>query len=410
MRVLHVLDHSLPLHSGYTFRTQAILAGQRELGWEPVPVTGPKQQSGTALSADVDGWRFYRTPAANGPASGWPVAGEFALMRALERRLDRLIAAVRPEIVHAHSPVLNGLPALRSAHRAGLPMVYEVRAFWEDAAVEHGTCRPNGPRYQATRALESRVLRRADSVTAICRGLCDAIHARGVPAGRITEIPNAVDAHRFSVDTAVDTTLERQLGLDGEFVIGFAGSFYRYEGLDYLIHAMARPEIRARRIVLLLIGGGPEDDRLRALVDQLGVAGRVRLTGRIAHEDMARYYALFDLLVYPRLRHRLTELVTPLKPLEAMASGKLVAASDVGGHRELIRSGGNGFLFEPGSVPALVHAVLTIAGMAETEKQAMRQRGRLFVESERTWSQSVARYQTVYDRLLGQDFVSGGRP
>lgn len=401
MRILHVLDHSLPLHSGYTFRTLAIMAEQLRLGWEPIAVTGPKQESGDAQTENIDGWHFYRTPEPRGVLAGLPVAGELALMRAFERRLDELIVELEPAVVHAHSPVLNGLPALRAAKRAGIPLVYEVRAFWEDAAVEHGTCGEGSMRYRASQRLETHVLRRADAVTTICEGLRDAISARKIASDHVTVVPNAVDIEQFGFDAAVDRGLERELGLENQFVIGFVGSFYRYEGLAYLIQAMAHDALRSRPVKLLLVGGGPEQAGLEALISDLDVGDRVCLTGRVAHAEISRYYSLIDLLVYPRLRRHLTELVTPLKPLEAMAQGKLVAASDVGGHRELIQTNETGFLFEPESVAAVAQCV---AGAADTEagqRDEMRYRARQFVENRRTWAGSVAAYRDVYRKVTG---------
>ncbi len=229
MRILHVLDHSLPLHSGYAFRTLAILREQRRVGWAPLPVTGPKQPSGHRLEETIADWRFYRTPQASARIARAPVLGELALMRTLEARLADLVERLAPTIVHAHSPVLNGYPALKVARRFNLPLVYEVRAFWEDAAVEHGTARAGGLRYRATRAFETYVLKRADAITTICAGLRDDIIARGVAAHRVTVIPNAVDTNQFSAERAVDEALRERLGLGGHFVLGFAGSFYRYE-------------------------------------------------------------------------------------------------------------------------------------------------------------------------------------
>lgn len=399
MRILHVLDHSLPLHSGYTFRTLAIMREQRRLGWEPILLTGPKQHSGDARAEEIDGWHFYRTPEPSGSFAGLPVAGELALMRSLRGRIAELVAQLRPDIIHAHSPVLNGLPALRVARRAGLPLVYEVRAFWEDAAVEHGTSREGDARYRATRALESYVLRRADAVTTICEGLRSAIVGRGVDADRVTVIPNAVDVEHFTFGESQDLELRRELGLEHSFVLGFAGSFYRYEGLDILIRAMPLLAGSMPPIRLLLVGGGPEQARLEALVDEVGAGEMVRFTGRVPHAEVARYYGMIDLLVYPRLRHRLTELVTPLKPLEAMAQGKLVAASDVGGHRELIRPEETGFLFEPESSESIAQCVRGVLARDSDDLDNMRRAARRFVEDERTWARSVGAYQAVYPRL-----------
>ncbi|HEX6735222.1 MAG TPA: glycosyltransferase, partial [Azonexus sp.] len=117
MRALHVLDHSIPLHSGYTFRTAALLREQRALGWETFHLTSPKQGETEAPFEDVDGLRFYRTPLATGPLAGLPVGRELALMKRLEARLEEVARDIRPDIIHAHSPVLNALPAIKVARR-----------------------------------------------------------------------------------------------------------------------------------------------------------------------------------------------------------------------------------------------------------------------------------------------------
>lgn len=399
MRILHVLDHSIPLHSGYTFRTRAILHQQRALGWETFHLTGPKQGNDVAGVDEVDGLRFYRTARVNGVANKLPVLNQLAIIPAMAKRLSEVIEEVKPDILHAHSPALNGMAALKAGKRHGLPLVYEVRAFWEDAAVDHGTSREWGLRYRATRALETHVLENADHVTTICEGLRSDIHQRGIPSERITVIPNAVDIDKFSVIEEKDSALEQELGLQGMTVLGFLGSFYAYEGLMLLVDAM--PDILARRpdTRLLLVGGGPQDDALRTRVNELGLGDKVIFTGRVPHEVVNRYYSLVDLLVYPRLSMRLTELVTPLKPLEAMAQKKLLVASDVGGHKELIRPGETGFLFNKGDRSSLVETIDS-AMTAEAKWPAMRDAGRRFVEEERNWAVSVGRYKQIYPGLI----------
>ena len=136
MRILHVLDHGLPLHSGYAFRTRAIVKAQLARGWEVACLTGPRQSSAGADPEIVDGITFYRTPR---PAPAPAPLGEWREIRALSARLDALIEQWRPDQLHAHSPVLTALAALPVARRHGLPLVYEIRAFWEDASVGNGT-------------------------------------------------------------------------------------------------------------------------------------------------------------------------------------------------------------------------------------------------------------------------------
>lgn len=146
MRILHILDHSIPLQSGYTFRTLSILEQQRARGWDTFHLTSAKHTRPFVASEEVEGWRFYRTPPATGLFSSLPVLSELALMRGTERRLLEVIDEVRPDILHAHSPLLNAIPAIRAGRSQGLPVVYEVRAFWEDAAASHGTAREGGAR------------------------------------------------------------------------------------------------------------------------------------------------------------------------------------------------------------------------------------------------------------------------
>lgn len=398
MRILHVLDHSIPLHSGYTFRTASILREQRALGWETYHLTSPKQGQTGQGDEEIDGLHFYRTPAGNGPFADLPVGREVALMKALERRLQEVACQVRPDIIHAHSPVLNALPALKVGRRLGIPVVYEIRAFWEDAAVDHGTTNQGSLRYRATRGLETRAIRRAGHVFTICEGLRADIVARGVASNKVTVIPNAVNVDSFSHASPPDPALQAKLGLTGCTVVGFIGSFYAYEGLDLLIAAMpalikARPDLK-----VLLVGGGSQEAFLRQQAKQLGVADKVVFTGRVPHQEVTRYYDLIHVLAYPRHPMRLTELVTPLKPLEAMAQGQLFVASDVGGHKELIAHNITGVLFKAGSAEALTQSLLSLLDNPSIW-QVLRGNGREYVETVRNWKNSVANYAEPYQRL-----------
>ena len=402
-RILHILDHSIPLHSGYTFRTLSILREQRKLGWETVHLTTPKHVGCDLPEEDVDGWHFYRTLVAPAGSFRLPGLREIALMRQVEKRLQEVVDRTRPDILHAHSPVLNAIPALRVGRRYGIPVVYEVRAFWEDAAVDHGTTREGSLRYRLTRQLETYALKHADHVFTICEGLRSDIAARGIPGTKITVISNAVDIDSFDPGGKPDAALKEKLGLAGSTVIGFIGSFYAYEGLDLLVESL--PLVLARRpdVKVLLVGGGPQDGALKEQVARLALQDKVVFTGRVPHDEVQRYYDLVDVLAYPRHSMRLTELVTPLKPLEAMAQGRLLVASDVGGHKELIRHGETGMLFKAGSAQALTDTVINLLAQ-EARWPDIKRAGRSFVEDERNWARSVANYQPVYARLTaGQD-------
>ncbi len=395
MRILHILDHGLPLQSGYTFRTRAILKAQEARGWAVAAVTGQRHGAAAASVESVDGLTFYRTLA---PARPGPI-GELAGIHAFAKRIEAAVDAFRPDILHAHSPVIDALAALIVARRRKLPLVYEIRAFWEDAAVGNGTGTAGSARYRTTRALETWAVKRAGGVAVICEGLRRDLVARGIDADKIVVSPNGVDLDLFGTVPPRDDALAATLGLDGKDVVGFIGSFYDYEGLDDLIAAMpaliaARPNAR-----LLMVGGGPMEAALRAQAAASPVADAIHFVGRVPHTEVERYYGLVDILAYPRKRMRLTDLVTPLKPLEAMAQGRLVAASDVGGHRELIRDGETGTLFAPDD-PSAIAAALTAMFGDRLGWDARRAVARAFVEQERNWSSNIVRYEPIYQRLV----------
>jgi glycogen synthase len=398
MRVLHVLDHSLPMQSGYTFRTRAIVKAQLARGWEVACLTGPRQVEASGEVEIVDGITFFRTLK---PAPTPSPLAEWREIRAVSARLDQLVREWRPDQLHAHSPVLTALAALPVARRHNIPLLYEIRAFWEDAAVGNGTGTEGSAKYLLTRRLETHAAHRADAVAVICDGLRDDLVRRGVPADKIIVSPNGVDLELFGAPPARDGAFAKRLGLDDAEVIGFIGSFYDYEGLDDLIAAMPRLAARRPKARLLLVGGGPMEAALRAQAEASPAADRILFAGRVPHQEVERYYALVDVLAYPRKAMRLTELVTPLKPLEAMAQGKLVAASNVGGHRELIADGVTGVLFPPDDPDALADA---LADLFERpgEWEARRAAARAFVERERNWASNILRYSPVYQRLTGK--------
>ncbi len=396
MRVLHVLDHSIPLHSGYTFRTLSLLQEQRKLGWETHHLTSPKHTAPSEPEETVDGWHFFRTAAAGGLQL--PVLAENALMRATERRLLEVAQRLRPDVLHAHSPVLNALPALRVGRQLGIPVVYEVRAFWEDAAVDHGTTTEGSLRYRLTRRMETYALQRAAHVFTICEGLRADIVARGIAATKVTVIPNAVDVAEFEPGGQPDLALKSRFGLTDATVVGFIGSFYAYEGLDLLLTALPRLLQKRPDVRVLLVGGGPQDAALRAQALSTGLGDKIVFTGRVPHDQVKSYYNLIDVLAYPRHKKRVTDLVTPMKPLEAMAQGRLMVASDVGGHKELMQHGTTGWMFQAGSANALADALDDLLARPALWPGLLAA-GRHYAETQRSWTRSAQGYVPVYERL-----------
>ena len=394
-RVLHVLDHSLPTASGYSYRTRSILAAQRRLGLEPVALTSAKQPGTVEPFETIDGVRHYRTPAGR-PAVRLP--RELALMRRLAARIVEVARQEGAELLHAHSPLLNGLPALWAARRLRIPVLYEVRTFWEDAAVTNGTFAEGSLRYRMARGLETFLLRRADRVAVICEGIRQEVERRGVPASRVVSIPNGVDPEWLETRPRA-TALAARLGVDGGApVYAYVGSFSQYEGLPFLVEAAPEFLGRIPGAQLLLVGSGRDEEAVRRAVASAGP--QVKLVGRIAQSEVRDLYTVLDVLVLPRRRARLTEAVTPLKPLEAMAMSRAVLASDVGGHAELIRDGETGLLFSAESRDSLISQAVRL-GTDPGLRRRLGEAGRRFVVDHRGWDRIAAGYLPAYQGERG---------
>ena len=409
MRILHVQHNSVPLLCGYSIRSGYIVDLQRAMGWDPRVVTSGQHPNGDAMRETIAGTEYRRTAA---PKSGrMPFAKEWSLMRALERQVEQAAKDFRPDLIHAHSPVLVGLPALRVARRLGIPMVYEIRDLWENASVDRGRFAAGSPLYRIARGLESHVVRRADAVVTICDLLRNEIAPRAGRPDKVHVVANGVDTNAFRPQSSSET-LKARWGLIGKEVILYAGTFQPYEGLDLLIGAMRDIVLHRPTAHLVIVGGSagfaggsravsPEEQTLLSAVRSNGVESHVTFTGRIPHAEVKEMYALANALCYPRRMTLTTALTTPLKPLEAMAMAQPVIASDVPAMRELVSDGATGLTFAAGDATDLARKCTVLLSDAQLQ-QRLGTAGRDWVVRERQWSSLVAKYTDVYSAVLNR--------
>ena len=405
LRVLHVLDHSWPVHSGYSIRSLHLIAAQYRLGLRPKALTGPLQivddphQSETVL----ENITYLRTPY-RGKFSEWaisrrrPILREAAIVRLIRNRILELVQNDPVDVIHAHSPALCGLGALQAARSKRIPFVYELRAFWEDAAVDQNKTSTRSVRYRLSQKLEDYVVHRADAVVGISQSILDELKKRKADPARLFHVPNGVDVEKFS-PVPRDETLAAKLGLGGEPVLGFIGSLYRWEGVAWLVGAVAELRRRGTACKLLIVGDGEEMPAVREAVRELGAGEFIQILGRVPHDDIERYYSVVDVLVYPRHSIRLTELVTPLKPLEAMALGKAILGSDVGGIRELVQPEKTGVLYRADNVEDFCVQAKRLLSQPGLQRK-LGEEAREFILREKDWRVLAQRYMDVYDFAL----------
>lgn len=379
------------------------MTAQSQLGMLPSVLTSPLHQlddpSAPAESV-FEGIRYRRTSDKNGLAGRaiqkrWPIIRELAVIRRLQRKIESVLQTEPFDIVHAHSPALCGLAASEAARSCHVPFVYEIRAFWEDGTVEQNKNKVTSLRYRLSRGLETRVVRRADAVVGIARPILADLEGRGLSPDKLFHVPNGVDVARFSPQPR-DASLAAELGLSKIPTLGFLGTLFPWEGISWLIRAAEELHNRGVAFKLLIVGDGADAQNVTDAIEKAAAQGYVSFLGRVSNDQVERYYSIMDVMVYPRLSVRLTELVTPLKPLEAMALGKAILGSGVGGIRELVEPDVTGLLFEPGNVDSFCQQATRLL-LDEALSRTLGAQARQKITEEKDWKRLVQRYQQVYE-------------
>jgi PEP-CTERM/exosortase A-associated glycosyltransferase len=400
-RILHIVDESLPLASGYATRTNGMTRAQAILGDQPCVLTGPTHQlrDVTAQDTVIDGVPYVRTPNPKGATRyvierRWPIGRELAIITLFRRSILHVLSRIQFDIIHAHSPLLNGLAALQAARARKIPFVYEVRAFWEDAAVDQGKTTTRSVRYLVTRRLEHYLTKNADAVVGIANGILDELRTRGIEQSKLFHVPNAVDTEKFQ-PVSRNESLSTKLGIQGIPVLGFIGSLFSYEGIPWLIKAASELRRRGHLFKLLIIGHGEDAAAITKSISENNAHEFAVFLGTVPHDQIRNYYSVIDIMVYPRRRIRLTELVTPLKPLEAMALGRAVLGSSVGGICELVENEKTGLLFAPGDVDDFCRQASRLISDGHL-RDRLAENGRKMILQRKTWADVAERYHDVY--------------
>ncbi|WP_137802683.1 glycosyltransferase [Kocuria sp. 2SI] len=402
-RVMYCAYSTPAFHSnGYSVRTQGVVSGMKEAGsdvfvigrsgypWDIRSLENVPPRRRRHVST-IDGVDYVHLP-----------EGDAATMRAddyVQVAADSFVREARlrrPSLIHAASNFLNALPALIAARRLGLPFVYEVRGLWEVTEASKVPDWSETERYAWQARMEAFVASQADAVLAITQETKDELVHRGVPAERIELLPNGVDAQSF-LPLPRDETYAKCHGLRTDVpVIGFAGSFVEYEGLEVLLQAANILRGRKVSFQIALAGGGGVYPQLKEYKEGRKLGSRVRFVGRRPAGEIPNFLSCVDIVACPRQALPVTEMVSPLKPLEAFAASKPVVLSDVSPHRTLVgEHQERGLLFQPGSPKALADALQSLIEDVEL-RTAKGRAGRLWVVDERQWPDLSRKIRDVH--------------
>lgn len=403
-RVRYFLHNSLPYDSaGYATRTHGILTSLRQLGWEAggvtrlgYPIDKPGYDPTVAVGdSEIDGVSYQRLlDGVTLPVRKTPVT---RFVSEYVEAAERIVRRDRPAVLHAASNHWNGLAVAELARRYDLPSVYEVRGLWELTRASREPGYVNSQHYRSRVAIEAQAANACDRVITITDALAAEMVDRGVPADKITVVPNGVDTSRFS-PLERDVELEDKLNLRDRTVIGYVGSVLDYEGIDLLIEAAERISGSREDVAFLIVGDGTAFPEIREQVISSGLEESVILTGRVPHDQVASYYSLIDICPFPRRPLPVCEIVSPLKPFEALAMGKAIIGANVAAISEIIDDGNTGVLFEKGNIDSLEEGLIRLVDDKHL-RQSVGAAGLEWVRAERDWAKLGGRVDALYREL-----------
>ncbi|MEM9439099.1 MAG: glycosyltransferase family 4 protein [Pseudomonadota bacterium] len=401
-RIAYVLHNSLPHSSGgYATRSHGVATGLSAAGYEVLAFTRP------GFPIDIKAGFSSRD------VSPKDSIGEVTYHRILETSnkehalvayvlksadlLERRFRECRPSLVIAASNYRVGLMAMIAARRLGIPCVYEVRGWWEITRASRDRSFEFTDSYQIQRLLENETAKAADHVITLTEAMREELEAGGVPPDKISLVPNSCDAERFE-PIERDQALADRYGIPkGVPVIGYIGTFVDYEGLDDLARAAVELKRRGVAYRLLIVGNenvsgteiGPIASRIQAIMEEGGATDWLLMPGRVPYADVAAHYSLLDIAAFPRKPWTVCELVSPMKPLEAMAMQKTVVVSSVRALRDLVTHDETGLVFTKGDSAALADALHRLV-MDRPLAASLAQQARKWVLDHRTWEKSTA--------------------
>jgi glycosyltransferase involved in cell wall biosynthesis len=441
MRIMHVLANSPPDVNGYAVRTHGLMKAYSELpNIEVIGLTSPwyPEKESMAKLTEIDGITYHRClhpsrmeavsgssmkwtasrgrnriAGSEGFASkpiwkraaslafkplrpGWAWIEERIIFKHFTKRIIEVAKSENADLIHAHVPYRVGIPAMRAARELGLPFVYEMRGMWEESAVASGRWKAGGLAHRRFRRLETKVLKSADSVICISETLRKEALSRGVASEKITVVPNAVDLKNEAVESELLHEMKEKL--EGKLVVGYIGSLRELEGVDLTAEAVSILKSQGVDVEFFVLSSESGQTELREYCKSLGIADKSHIVGPVPHEQVAPFYELIDVFVVSRPDTRVTRLVTPLKPFEAMRSRRAVVMSDLPALAEIIEDGVTGRLYSSNDVNDLSSTIKQLL-QDKVERKNLGKNASDWIINNRTWTQVVKNIPEFYSKI-----------
>ncbi len=401
MKVLHVLYQSLPHLQGTSIRSRDILLSQKSAGIDAVVITSPFQKPFNPEKAydveNADGIKYYRTYNNKGIGFTEGISSFSAKLKKLSYffpftyNLYKIIRKEKPDVLHAHATFFTAIATKFCTILLKIPFVYEVRSLWDERQKQLSKTKWQLFQVWLVKKTEQFAYNLADEIVVINKNLETELINRGVKK-KITVVTNAVNSNEI-----MPQPIRQQFRLREKTVFAYVGSLTFLEGLTFLVRSFVH--LKNKPVELFIFGDGPVKAELQQLISDEKISN-VYLKGSFMPENVSSVYLQVDCIINPRIKNLLSDSVTPLKPLEALAFGKLFIGSDVGGMKELITHNHNGLLFKSGDENSFLQTIDFILSPQNSEKiNQLIQNGIKTVRENYSWDANALKYLEIYKRL-----------
>ena len=406
MKVLFVMEDSVPIENGCPVRNRYIMENLKKMGLEIVGLTSPFMRvlpgQITEGSEVINGIRYYRSQYLNTISNvsslilRWKIRAE--MYRKYCQLLERICMQEKPDIIHAITSYVNGNAANKVGMKLNIPRLYEIRSIaGATAAVVDGKSHSSF-KYQAVWKLDKRAMMGATRVAPLSKVLKNELKIRGVPEGIMDAVDNGGDTDEF-IPLERSREIAEKYSLGDSTIIGYIGSIRKIEGLYIAVQAAPKILEQCPDTKFMFIGAGDDVENLKGMSRKLGVEYACVFPGKIPRNEILKYYSIIDIFTVPRVDALVNQTITPLKPLEAMAMERALLVSNVGGLAELVQNGKTGVMFEADNVESFTEKCIDMIRNKE-KRITLGKEARKWVVEYRQWKDMAKQYLPIYDKIL----------
>lgn len=293
----------------------------------------------------------------------------------------KLAIQTNAKVIHATTNYWNGLAAVYAAQYLGIKSIYELRGLWNEGIIANRPEVKNSDMLTMITTQEKKILDNVDKIITINQPIKQKLIDYGYDEKRIKVIYNAVDSELFTFNTANRDYLrkEHKIAKD-EIVIGYIGTISNYEGIEYILYCLKKLD----KVKLVLIGDGQYKNNILDLIKQLNLDNKVIYHNKMNHQDVIKYYNMFDIVVYPRKKCDLCMSTSSYKVFEAMSMGLPVIVSRLDAWNEIINENVNGLYCEPDNVDDLLQKIMLLTEDEELRK-TLGNNAREWIVNNRDW-------------------------